>query len=335
MNISEQLEIIIPTYNRAKTLMETIDRILNSPVSKCKITILDNNSKDDTERCVKELLPKYENLIYIKNRYNLGLAGNICKALTIPEKKYFWIVFDDTGLDFSNWQFVEEGLKQDYDCILTTNYYDVRNTDDYKEKAAIYLMLIFCFAGIYKTDLITDDVVLYALTDIYTVHSQMALISAVFNDKKRKIFIPEKTVTYPKMNPEQKNGQKYSFNRSGKSFYHFRISHGDFIPGFMQAIQSIKDNKLKEACADLLFENRNGYGPYGSVAKRQFLLATSQFNKDYYINLSDEYLLMENKYRIKKNLLKEMLKIEKTKDIFKIILFNKVKIRLWKAKRIG
>ena len=116
INVTELLEIIIPTFNRADTLQKTVETLLNSPVGNCKITILDNNSKDNTKEVVEAFQGQYENVKYIKNRYNYGLAGNICKALTLPTEKYFWIVFDDTGLDFSNWEYIEKGLKPVYWC---------------------------------------------------------------------------------------------------------------------------------------------------------------------------------------------------------------------------
>ena len=277
-----------------------------------------------------------ENVKYIKNRYNYGLAGNICKALTLPTEKYFWIVFDDTGLDFSNWEYIEKGLKEDYDCVLTTNYYDVKKCDNYDDKAALYLMLIYCFAGIYKTDLITDDVILYALTDIYTVHSQMALISALFNDEKRRIYLPEKTVAFSKMNPETERGEEYSFNRSDKTFYHFRISHKDFIPGFMQGLQSIKDKKLRDKCVELLYNKRNGFGPFTTRDARIGKLLTEK-NRDYLINLMDENFLFNNcDIEIKDESLNKKKKIfsyEKIDGVKKIVLFDKYTIRIWKNKK--
>lgn len=300
MQVDKDLEIIIPTFNRSETLKNTVQNILVSPVGSCRITILDNNSTDNTAEVVRELAKNHNNIVYIKNRFNLGLAGNICKALTLPTAKYFWIVFDDTGLDFANWNCIEEGLKQDYDCILTTNYYDVKNSVDLKERAAIFLMLIFCFAGIYKTDLITDDVVLYALNDIYTVHSQMALISAVFNDKNRKIYIPEKTIAFPQVNPETAKGEEYSFNRTKGKFCHFRISHGDFIPGFLAGLQSLDDELLQKECVKLFFEQRNGIGPFSS--KRLITKIYKKINKNdlTFINYLDEKYFLENKYKIMK-----------------------------------
>lgn len=300
MQVNKNLEIIIPTFNRSETLKNTIQNILVSPVGSCRITILDNNSTDDTFKVVEKFSNEHENIVYIRNRFNLGLAGNICKALTLPTAKYFWIIFDDTGLNFENWNYIEEGLKQDYDCILTTNYYDVKNSVDLKERAAIFLMLIYCFAGIYKTDLITDDVVLYAFNDIYTVHSQMALISAVFNDKNRKIYIPEKTIAFPQVNPETAKGEEYSFNRTKGKFYHFRISHGDFIPGFLTGLQSLDDEKLQKECAELLFEKRNGIGPF--IIKKFVNKSFQNIPKDQniYINYLDQKWFLEDKYKIMK-----------------------------------
>lgn len=300
--IYDVLEIVIPTYNRAEVLKKTLNTLLESPIKECLITILDNNSTDKTAEIVQTVQKEHSNIKYIKNRYNFGLAGNLCKAMTIPEKKYFGIVFDDTGFDFSNWSYIEKGLNENADCVLTTNYYQVTNTDTIEDRAAIFLMLIYGFAGIYKTDLITDDVVLYALTDTYTVHPQMALISAVFNDENRKIFIPEKTVTFPQTNPETQRGEQYSFNRNKGDFYHFRISSCDFIPGFVCAIQSLKDEKLRRRCIEMLFESYNGIGPYADITVRKKLFEENRKRNDLSaVNYLDEYFFLKDVYNISFN----------------------------------
>ena len=335
-DIDSKLEIIIPTYNRCKTLEQTLLKILDSPVKNCKITILDNNSNDATSDIVNKFLSEYNNITYVKNRYNIGLAGNMTKALTLVEKEYFWIVFDDTGLDFTNWSYIEKGIEQNYDCVLTLNYYNALNTTDVKEKAAIYLMLIYCFAGIYKSNLINDDVILYSVTDIYPVHSQMALLSALFNDENRKIYIPEKTISYPKINPETEKGEKYSFNRDEGRFYHFRISEGDFIPGFLCGVQSIKDYSLQKACVELLFENRNNYGPY--LVKEMLIKKYRhlQKTKDYYVNYLDEMWFLQYKYKIVNFSclkIRKVIHIENNENNIVIKLFNRFVIKLHKRRR--
>lgn len=149
MKTEDILEIIIPTFNRKRILEQTLGTLMSSPVKKCQITVLDNNSTDDTAAYVQSLLPQFPNLRYIKNRYNLGLAGNFCKGMMLPEKKYFWLMSDDTGLDFTHWSEMETALQQDYDVLLTLNYYGVKDCKTISERANIILMLIWMFSGIF------------------------------------------------------------------------------------------------------------------------------------------------------------------------------------------
>ncbi|MDR2622994.1 MAG: glycosyltransferase [Methanobrevibacter sp.] len=47
--IEKKIEIVIITYNRHRYLKNTLSQLLKSPFLKCKLTILDNCSNDDTE----------------------------------------------------------------------------------------------------------------------------------------------------------------------------------------------------------------------------------------------------------------------------------------------
>ena len=252
MQENKDLEIIIPTFNRSGILKQTLQNLLNSPVRNCQITILDNNSTDDTCSYIQTLLSNYSNLRYIRNRYNLGLAGNFCKGMMLPTKKYFWLISDDTLLDFTHWEELQKALQQDFDVLLTLNYYQVTGCKNVTDKANIILMLIWMFSGIFKTELLSDDIILKALTDIYTVHPQIPLIAKAVT--RENIYIPKYSITKPQTNIEIKEGKKYSFNRNDK-FFHFRISQPmNFLPGFLNAVESIEDQKLKKECINLIFK---------------------------------------------------------------------------------
>lgn len=286
MKVEDILEIIIPTFNREKVLTKTLQTLLSSPVGKCQITILDNNSTDGTGAYIQSLLEKFPNIKYIKNRYNLGLAGNFCKGMMIPTKKYFWMVSDDTGLDFTCWDSILLALQKNYDVCLTLNYYDVKSCNTTTDKAHIILMLIWMFSGIFKTSLITDDVILMALTDIYTVHPQLALITkAVLGNN---VYIPAHAITEPRRNVETEKGKKYTFNRNEK-FFHFRLDAPmNFFPGFLNAVESIKDPKLKKECINLIF-------------KYKFIkFSRAHFKHNFYhrVNFWDTFLLLPFKYKV-------------------------------------
>jgi glycosyltransferase involved in cell wall biosynthesis len=281
MDLIRDLEIIIPTYNRSKTLEKTLKSLLSSPVGQCQISILDNNSTDETAQVIEGFSATRTNMIYIKSRYNIGQSGNIWKSLTLPTKKYFWIVFDDAGLDFTHWKDIEAGLDSNAHCILTTNYCKVKDTS---ERAPILLMLIYMFSGIFRADLITENIILYALTDIYTAHPQMALLAALFDDN-REIYLPENTIAFPRSNPEPK--EDYTFHRAGDDFFHFRISQpAHFMHGLLNAMESLKDKKLKSQCIELLFTRHNGHGPYINLLRTNWFAYNKRNSFDIFCALS-------------------------------------------------
>lgn len=63
-----RVSVIIPTYNRAFMLTETLASLLDQDYSKhfFEVIIVDNNSKDETERSVRSFVDKHKNDLNIK-----------------------------------------------------------------------------------------------------------------------------------------------------------------------------------------------------------------------------------------------------------------------------
>lgn len=70
MTESPLVSVIVPTYNRAKTLPETLDSILNQTYNAIEIIVVDDGSTDET----KDVMEKYKNVIYIYQE-NKGQAS--------------------------------------------------------------------------------------------------------------------------------------------------------------------------------------------------------------------------------------------------------------------
>lgn len=288
MSLKDKLEIIIPTYNRKKYLDEQLVNILNSPIKDCNITVLDNNSSDGTSELCEKYSKKYSNIKHIKHRYNLGLAGNLVEGLKLPEKKYFWMIFDDTKIDFTYWKDAEERIMADDDVIVTTNYH----TKDPDDKPAILLMLIYMFSGIFKSKLITQNVILYAVTDIYTIHPQLALINNIFNKKNSIITLLKNPIASPRnKNPEK----EYSFNRTNKDYHHFRTEPSSFPPGLLNGLKSLKDDNFRKKIIQMLFAEHNKVGPFFSdkVFAKQFI--EKNMNAQ---NFADIFINLDKKHKI-------------------------------------
>lgn len=78
-----EVSIVIPTYNRANSLKETLESLFlqNFPANKYEILICDDNSSDNTEEVVKELMRnKQHNLRYIKVKSSIKGPGKVRNA---------------------------------------------------------------------------------------------------------------------------------------------------------------------------------------------------------------------------------------------------------------
>ncbi len=92
------LTIAIPTYNRAKFLIECLDSVLPQVISnedKIEFIISDNASTDNTEEIIKEYQNKYPFIKYFKNKSNLGFDGNFMKCFERSTGKYLHMMSSD------------------------------------------------------------------------------------------------------------------------------------------------------------------------------------------------------------------------------------------------
>lgn len=118
--IENKLEIILITYNRAKYLDNTLLQLINSPFSKCKLTIINNSSTDNTLDICSKYQKIYPNLHIITNKLNIGGNANILRAVETSHSKYTWILADNDNFNFENCNDLIDAIcSEHYDIILT------------------------------------------------------------------------------------------------------------------------------------------------------------------------------------------------------------------------
>ena len=70
-----KISVIIPTFNRKKTLERAIQSVMNQSLSPFEILIIDDGSNDGTEEWIKE---NFQNIKYIyQNNHGVSSARNI------------------------------------------------------------------------------------------------------------------------------------------------------------------------------------------------------------------------------------------------------------------
>ena len=85
-----KISVIIPTYNRKKTLARAIQSVINQSLSPFEILIIDDGSNDGTEEWVKE---NFQNIKYIyQNNHGVSSARNI----GIENANGDWVAFLDS-----------------------------------------------------------------------------------------------------------------------------------------------------------------------------------------------------------------------------------------------
>ena len=112
----DDIDIYIMTHNRAELISQTLDSLMNQSVVINNVTVLDNESVDNTENVVKVYQKKYKQINYIKTS---GKYGNFLQAqeLTVQNNsKYIMTLHDD---DLLHPEFFEK-------VLMSLNSYNFR-----------------------------------------------------------------------------------------------------------------------------------------------------------------------------------------------------------------
>lgn len=91
--MSDLVSIIMPSYNTAPYIDETIQSVLHQTYKNWELVIVDDCSTDKTDEVVKPYLED-ERIRYLKNNNNSGAAVSRNRALR--EAKGRWIAFLDS-----------------------------------------------------------------------------------------------------------------------------------------------------------------------------------------------------------------------------------------------
>lgn len=88
------VSVVIPTYNRAKTIVKSINSILSQSYSNIEIIVVDDCSSDNTHQVILDEFSQINNLIYLKHEINKG--GNAARNTGINIAKGELIAFLDS-----------------------------------------------------------------------------------------------------------------------------------------------------------------------------------------------------------------------------------------------
>ena len=294
--LKDKLDIIIITYNRIKYLKQTCERILDvaSPIKDFSITVIDNNSNDGTDKYAESLSAVHKNIHYIKNKYNVGLSGNIIKAFEAANKDYIWFLGDDDIYYFSHWTSVETAVNNCEKIICVSRY---ALPDDKKNDIAYQLLqLTFITGCIYSRELINDTIIRSMHDNTYTLFPHILPIISYIN-QGGKIYVTDHAISNNGMKLEEKD-VSYIRGVTDISDLPDRTKDMTWILGYCNTINMLDDKELISDCIKAAISYPDIYPDKNNFFAYLFYLENNKKNYFYEIIplLSEEFKNEYNKY---------------------------------------
>ena len=97
--VNHKVSILIPTYNRAKIVSETIESAINQTYENLEIIIVDNCSTDGTFEILKKFGSRFSNLRIYQNNKNLGPVRNWQRCIELATGEFSKLLFSDDLID--------------------------------------------------------------------------------------------------------------------------------------------------------------------------------------------------------------------------------------------
>lgn len=95
--MSKLVSIILPVYNGAKYLRESIDSVIAQTYTNWELLIVDDCSTDETAEISKEYIKKDSRIKYYLNEVNLRLPRNLNKGFSLAQGDYLTWTSDDNN----------------------------------------------------------------------------------------------------------------------------------------------------------------------------------------------------------------------------------------------
>jgi len=138
------VQIFIPTYNRAIMLTRAIKSVQQQSHKNIEIIILDNASDDETQTIVNEIAESDPHLTYIRHTHNIGMMKNFNSISKLVTSPFFCVLTDD---DIYEKDFLSTALH--LCCLNPTSFAAILNAPTRKDGLIIGSQLSTWKEGFY------------------------------------------------------------------------------------------------------------------------------------------------------------------------------------------
>ena len=100
-----KLDVVVPTYNRSSLLRKTVSSLLRAPIPdglEVEVLVVDNNSKDDTEKVIREIQSQAERPVTYIKELTQGSSSSRNAGIRTGKGEIIGFIDDDEEID-ENW----------------------------------------------------------------------------------------------------------------------------------------------------------------------------------------------------------------------------------------
>lgn len=159
----KKVTLIVPVYNSEKYIGKCLDSILNQTYENFEILVVNDGSKDNSQKIIEEYQTKYPDKIVAINQENKGVSKTRNESIKKANGDYIMFIDNDDFLDSDYIEtFVTEAEKGDYDAVLGGYRRPNENGKIVKEMKLketewAKLMIMAPWAKIYKKQYLIDN----------------------------------------------------------------------------------------------------------------------------------------------------------------------------------
>ncbi|WP_177204700.1 glycosyltransferase family 2 protein [Hymenobacter arizonensis] len=104
------LTIAIPTYNRSKSVKKLLEKLLPQLIPEVKVVVFDNCSSVPVSDIMNDF--SHPGVSFVRNKTNVGMAGNFIKCFEACDTKWLWVLGDDDYPYANAVELVFDNIKQ-------------------------------------------------------------------------------------------------------------------------------------------------------------------------------------------------------------------------------
>lgn len=128
--MNDLISIVLPVYNGAKYLRESIDSVLAQTYHNWELLIVDDCSSDETPAIALEYTQKDARIRYYRNEENLRLPRNLNKGFTLTSGEYLTWTSDDNRYRPDALEMMYQALQHNANAQFVYASYDVIDEND-------------------------------------------------------------------------------------------------------------------------------------------------------------------------------------------------------------